>query len=191
MIIDEEDYVDYIEHVGVKGMKWGVRRNPKTGIRPIAKTLNDSRFGRAAQKNVDRHDRRVANKGGKSHAEAVGRGAATASKATWKGAKAVGRGTKKTAVWANQHRETAAAIALGSAYVAMRLNSKVKGAQANRAAVQASRMRIKDIAKASQTAKGSSYAAAKAKAFKAIPLGPIGSTSTPRLNGGIPMPKMS
>lgn len=156
MIIDEEDYVDYIEHVGVKGMKWGVRKQQAA-----------------------------------SAARTAGRGTAVAGKAAWKGTKAVGRGTKKTAVWANQHRETAAAIALGAAYVGMRLNSKVKGAQANRAAVQASRMRIKDIAKASQTAKGSSYAAAKAKAFKAIPLGPIGSTSTPRLNGGIPMPKMS
>lgn len=39
---------DFLEHYGVKGMKWGVRRDSTTGVRPIAKTLNDSRFGRKA-----------------------------------------------------------------------------------------------------------------------------------------------
>ena len=46
---------DFLEHVGVKGMKWGVRRG-SDGVRPIARTLNDSSFGKFAQKNVDRHN---------------------------------------------------------------------------------------------------------------------------------------
>lgn len=53
---------DFIAHYGKRGMKWGVRRDPVTGIRPIAQTLNDSKFGKAAQKNVNRHDKNVANR---------------------------------------------------------------------------------------------------------------------------------
>ncbi len=51
---------EFFEHHGVKGQKWGIRRNPKTGVRPIAQTLNDSAFGRQSQRNVDTHNRRAA-----------------------------------------------------------------------------------------------------------------------------------
>jgi hypothetical protein len=46
---------EFLEHYGVKGMHWGIRRDPKTGIRPIAKSLDESRFGTAAKKNAQRH----------------------------------------------------------------------------------------------------------------------------------------
>lgn len=52
----------YLQHFGVKGMKWGVRRDPNTGVRPIAKTLNDSRLGDASRRNVERHYNRKAYK---------------------------------------------------------------------------------------------------------------------------------
>lgn len=41
-----------LEHFGVAGMKWGVRRNPSTGVRPVGQTLNDSKFGKKAQARV-------------------------------------------------------------------------------------------------------------------------------------------
>lgn len=50
------------EHYGVKGMRWGIRRDPKTGARPIAVALNESAFGRATQRNVDRYNRNQAAK---------------------------------------------------------------------------------------------------------------------------------
>lgn len=53
----ETDVQAFLEHAGVKGMKWGVRRNSNTGVRPIAKTLSNSKFGKLAQRNVDRHNR--------------------------------------------------------------------------------------------------------------------------------------
>lgn len=151
MIIEEDVY---IEHYGVKGMQWGVRKQQAA-----------------------------------SAARAAGRGGAVAGKAAWRGTKAVGRGTKKTALWVKDHPTETALIGLGAAYVGLRMRAKVKTAQANRAAIQASRLRIKDMAKASQTASGSRYVAMKAKAFKAIPMGPIGSTSPARLNGALPMPR--
>lgn len=51
--VDELD--THLEHYGVKGMKWGVRRG-KDGVRPIARTLDNSRFGQAAKKNVARYE---------------------------------------------------------------------------------------------------------------------------------------
>lgn len=56
-MVSEKEFEDFLEHVGVKGMKWGVRRG-SDGVRPIARTLNNSAFGRTAQKNVDRHNQR-------------------------------------------------------------------------------------------------------------------------------------
>lgn len=53
---------EFVEHFGVKGMHWGVRRDPDTGVRPIAKSLDEGPFGRAAKRNVDRHNARVAKK---------------------------------------------------------------------------------------------------------------------------------
>ena len=45
-------------HYGVMGMHWGIRRDPKTGIRPIAKSLDQSRFGKMAKANANRHMRK-------------------------------------------------------------------------------------------------------------------------------------
>lgn len=45
-----------LAHFGVKGMRWGVRRDKTTGIRPIAKSLDESRFGKLSKKNVDRYN---------------------------------------------------------------------------------------------------------------------------------------
>jgi hypothetical protein len=54
--------------------------------------------------------------------------AATVAKATgrvaWKGTKAVGRGTKKTAVWAKDNPKAAAAIAIGGYLVVRKLQGK-------------------------------------------------------------------
>lgn len=51
------DIEEFLAHHGVKGQKWGIRRDPRTGIRPIASTLDKSRFGRLAKANADRHNR--------------------------------------------------------------------------------------------------------------------------------------
>lgn len=61
-MISDEDVDAFLAHYGVKGMRWGVRRDPKTGVRPIAKTLNEGRIGRASKANVDRHNARVNNR---------------------------------------------------------------------------------------------------------------------------------
>jgi hypothetical protein len=45
---------EFLAHYGVKGMHWGIRRDPETGVRPIAKALDSSRFGRMANKNAER-----------------------------------------------------------------------------------------------------------------------------------------
>jgi hypothetical protein len=57
---DVDEFI--LEHFGTKGMKWGVRRDSKTGVRPIAKTLDESGFGKLAKANADRHDQRGARK---------------------------------------------------------------------------------------------------------------------------------
>lgn len=51
----KETLDDVLAHFGVKGMKWGVRRDPRTGARPISVALNSSRFGQAANKNAERY----------------------------------------------------------------------------------------------------------------------------------------
>lgn len=67
MILEED--VEFLEHYGVKGMKWGVRRG-SDGARPIAKTLAKSKFGKAAEKNVERHAQRQEKRAGKKAAKA-------------------------------------------------------------------------------------------------------------------------
>lgn len=56
------DVDDFLAHYGVKGQKWGVRRDPQTGVRPIARTLDRSKFGQKAHSNANKHDARVAKK---------------------------------------------------------------------------------------------------------------------------------
>ena len=58
-------------HHGVKGQKWGIRRNRETGIRPSAQALNDSAFGRAASRNVDHHNVRVAKRKTRTREEKI------------------------------------------------------------------------------------------------------------------------
>lgn len=87
MIIDE---LDYLEHYGVKGQKWGVRKQQATNA-----------------------------------TKAIGR-------ASWTGAKAIGRGTKKTAIWAKDHPKTASAIVVGAAFVALKLKGNLRQAKMSR-----------------------------------------------------------
>lgn len=71
----EKPSLEDIEHHGVKGMKWGVRRDPTTGARPIAVALNNSRFGQAANANAQRHmarqNAKVQSAQDKQHLQAV------------------------------------------------------------------------------------------------------------------------
>jgi hypothetical protein len=60
-MITDEEVGAFLEHYGVKGMKWGVRKD-KTGVRPIARSLSKSKFGDASRKNADRHNKRAAAK---------------------------------------------------------------------------------------------------------------------------------
>jgi hypothetical protein len=49
-----EELEAFLEHHGIKGQRWGIKRNPKTGVRPLAKTFNN-KFGSIARKNVNAH----------------------------------------------------------------------------------------------------------------------------------------
>ena len=62
---------DILAHYGVKGMRWGIRRDPVTGIRPIAQTLNDDAFGRLAQKSINRHNAAVRKRNQKASAKTL------------------------------------------------------------------------------------------------------------------------
>lgn len=53
--------MDELAHYGVKGMKWGVRKD-RRGVRPAARALNDSGFGKLSKANKDRYDRKRAAK---------------------------------------------------------------------------------------------------------------------------------
>lgn len=47
-----------LAHYGKKGMKWGVRRDPVTGIRPAATALDKSAFGKLANKRVENYTKK-------------------------------------------------------------------------------------------------------------------------------------
>jgi hypothetical protein len=68
-----DEVEDFLAHYGVKGMRWGVRRDPKTGARPIAVALNDSAFGRLARANNDRYNRNKTSRSRVRQAEARAR----------------------------------------------------------------------------------------------------------------------
>ena len=61
---------EVLEHHGVKGQKWGVRRNEKTGARPIAVTLNNSKFGQKSIARAEKHGQKVQTKVDKKAAKA-------------------------------------------------------------------------------------------------------------------------
>jgi hypothetical protein len=53
-VIEMDPAEEFLSHYGVKGMHWGIRRDPNTGVRPIAKALDSSRFGRMANANAEK-----------------------------------------------------------------------------------------------------------------------------------------
>lgn len=59
-------------------------------------------------------------------ARSAGRGAAVAGSVAWKGAKVVGRGTERAAIWTKEHPKQAATIAVGAAFVAIHLRAKAR-----------------------------------------------------------------
>lgn len=94
-----------LSHYGVKGMRWGVRRNGETGIRPIAQTLNDSKFGQKANANAEkymnRQTARAENKANKAAARTPeGRAAATAAKVQTKAK----RDSARKELWDNANK---------------------------------------------------------------------------------------
>lgn len=60
--LDDSEIETWFEHHGVKGQKWGLRRNRDTGIRPAAQTLNDSKLAKLNEANVNRHNAKKAAK---------------------------------------------------------------------------------------------------------------------------------
>lgn len=133
MIISEEDY---LEHFGVKGMKWGVRKQRRGG------TAEERRAG----------NRRFA----RNLAIGVGVGGAS-----------------------------------GLAIAALiKRHQNVKLREITTAGDNIRRATAAFSAHQARTAAGASYLKARADSFKAIPLGPIGSTGVARLGGAIPMNKI-
>lgn len=130
MIIEEEVY---LEHFGVRGMKWGVRTSKpssaanskfmKEVMRENNKALAD--LGYPKQK-VQLRESRPART-----SSAVGRGTVKTAKAIGRGsvpvAKAVGRGTKKVFNWTRKNPKTAAKIAAGAAFAAFIIRGQIKG----------------------------------------------------------------
>ena len=57
---------DFLAHYGVPGMHWGIRKDPDKystrrgadGVRPLARTLDQSRFGKLANANANRYMRK-------------------------------------------------------------------------------------------------------------------------------------
>lgn len=63
MLSNQEKTEAFLAHYGVKGMKWGVRKQDTTGSRQsMAKRLDESWFGRLSKANVERYNRKVAKK---------------------------------------------------------------------------------------------------------------------------------
>ena len=54
-VAESQSVQDFLEHFGVRGMRWGVRRDPRTGIRPLAKTISESKPGQVAIKRGQTH----------------------------------------------------------------------------------------------------------------------------------------
>lgn len=88
---------------------------------------------------------------------------------------------------------TAAGVAGGLAVGAMlKRHQSVKVSQLRQ--IQTSKENIQRMTKAfagnqAKVAKGADFLRSRADAFKAIPMGPIGSTGVARLGGAIPMPR--
>lgn len=61
-IAQSQSVQDFLEHFGVRGMRWGVRRDPRTGIRPLAKTISESKPGQVAIKRGQTHKQSSAEK---------------------------------------------------------------------------------------------------------------------------------